>query len=62
MVDFGFKIEKGELAYPVKTTMIGSNVFEMLARLNAVSSDYRQEPGSIMPSLRFDDIMVAGGA
>lgn len=60
-VDFGFKIEDGRLAYPVATTMIGSNVFEMLMRADAVSSDYREEPGMIVPSLRVDGIMVIGG-
>ncbi len=60
-VDFGFKIEKGELAYPVSTTMVGSDAFEMLGKISAVSSDYREEPGSIVPSLRIDDIQVAGG-
>jgi len=49
------------LAYPVKTTMIGSNVFEMLERIIAVSSDYREEPGSRIPSLLVDGIMVVGG-
>ena len=60
-VDFGFKIEKGELAYPISTTMIGSDAFEMLGKISAISSDYREEPGSIVPSLRIDDIQVAGG-
>lgn len=61
-VDFGFKIEKGQLAYPVKTTMIGSDVFEMLNNITAVSSDYREEPGTIVPSVLIDGIMVIGGA
>lgn len=61
-VDFGFKIEKGELAYPVATTMVGSDVFEMLGNIDAVSSDFRAEPGSITPSLRIRDIMIIGGA
>ncbi len=60
-VDFGFKIEKGQLAYPVATTMIGSNLFELLERIEAISSDFREEPGMIMPSLRIDGIMVVGG-
>lgn len=60
-VDFGFKIERGKLAYPVKTTMIGSNIFEMLGRIVAVSSDFREEPGSRVPSLLVDGIMVVGG-
>jgi predicted Zn-dependent protease len=59
-VDFGFRIIDGELAYPVKTAMIGSDVFTMLGNLAAVSSDYREEPGLIAPSLCFRDIQVAG--
>ncbi len=59
-VDFGFKIENGELAYPVATTMIGSDAFEMLGSIDSVSSDYREEPGIIVPSLRIRDIQVAG--
>lgn len=61
-IDFGFKIINGELAYPVKTAMVGSDAFELLAAIDAVSSDYREEPGMIIPSLRLHDIMVAGGA
>ena len=60
-IDFGFKIENGKLAYPVQTTMIGSDIFEMLANIDAVSSDYREEPGSIFPSLRITGIQVVGG-
>jgi PmbA protein len=60
-VDFGFKIENGKLTYPVATTMVGSDAFEMLGNVDAVSSDYREDPGSIVPSLRVRDIMVVGG-
>ncbi len=59
-VDFGFKIENGERAYPVSTTMIGTTALQMLANIDAVSSDYREEPGIIAPSLRISDIQVAG--
>jgi len=41
--------------------MIGSDVFEMLGRITAVSSDFREEPGSRVPSLLVDGIMVVGG-
>jgi predicted Zn-dependent protease len=36
-------------------------VFEMLGHITAVSSDFREEPGSRVPSIRVDDIMVIGG-
>lgn len=59
-VDFGMKIENGELAYPVKSTMVGGKFLEMLANIDAISSDYREEPGMIMPTLRIQDVQVAG--
>ncbi|MCL4499149.1 MAG: TldD/PmbA family protein [Chloroflexi bacterium] len=60
-VDFGFKIENGELAYPVASTLIGGKFLDMLANIDAISSDYREEPGMIMPTVRIQDVMVAGG-
>lgn len=60
-VDFGFAIENGELAYPVASTMIGGNFLDMLKNVDAISSDYREEPGTIMPTVRIQDVLVAGG-
>jgi len=60
-VDFGFKIENGELAYPVKNTMIAGNMLEFLGNLDAISSDAREEPGMIMPTIRAQGLRVAGG-
>ena len=60
-VDFGFKIENGELAYPVKNTMIAGNFLESLRNLDAISSDAREEPGCIMPTIRIQGVRVAGG-
>ena len=60
-VDFGFKIENGELAYPIMSTMVGGKFLDMLQNIDAVSSDYREEPGMIMPTLRIQDVLVAGG-
>jgi len=59
-VDFGFKIEDGQLAYPVKNTMIGGHILELLAQVDAVSSDYREEPGSIIPSVRLSAVQIIG--
>ena len=60
-VDFGFKIENGELAYPVMNAMVGGSFLDMLRNVDAVSSDYRQEPGMVMPTMRILDCLVAGG-
>lgn len=59
-VDFGFKIEKGKLAYPVINTMVSGDIFEFLGKLDAVSSDYREEPGNRLPTLRISDVQVSG--
>lgn len=61
-VDFGFKIERGELTHPLSTTLVGSDAFELLRGIDAVSSDYREEPGMILPSLRIASVQVAGAS
>jgi PmbA protein len=61
-IDFAFKIENGELAYPVKKGAMGGNILELLKRVDAISSDYREEPGSIMPTVRVTSARIAGGA
>jgi PmbA protein len=60
-VDFGFKIENGELAYPVQSTVIGVNMLDLLKNIDAISSDYREEPGIVMPTVRAQNVRVAGG-
>ena len=60
-VDFGYKIENGELAYPVMNAMVGGSFLDMLKNIDVISSDYREEPGMIMPTLRIQDVLVAGG-
>ncbi|NIO72031.1 MAG: hypothetical protein GTN71_24145 [Anaerolineae bacterium] len=59
-IDFGYKIENGELAYPLRNTMLGINVFDLLNNLDAISSDYREEPGMMMPTIRVQNVKVAG--
>jgi len=60
-VDWGFKIENGEIAYPVKNVMIGMHMLEFMKNIDAISSDFRGEPGARMPSVRVRDGRVAGG-
>lgn len=60
-IDFGFKIENGELAFPVKNTMLGVNMVDLLRSIDAVSKDYREEPGTIMPTVRALNVRIAGG-
>jgi PmbA protein len=59
-VDWGFWIENGEFAYPVKNAMVGGGAVELLMRIDAISSDYRAEPGAVMPTVRISEAAVAG--
>jgi PmbA protein len=59
-IDFGFKIERGRLAYPIAAAMINANIFELLASIDAISSDYRAEPGQVLPSVRVRDVQIIG--
>jgi predicted Zn-dependent protease len=40
--------------------MLGINVFDLLNNLDAISSDYREEPGMIMPTIRVQNVKAAG--
>lgn len=61
LVDAGFRIRRGELTYPLKNTMIAGHALEVLKAIDAISCDYRQEPGLIMPTVRVAQMRVASG-
>ncbi len=58
-LDFGFRIENGECTTPISTTLIGSTGDELLSNIDAISSDYREEPGLILPSMRISSVQIA---
>jgi PmbA protein len=59
-VDFGLLIDGGRIVHPVENVMLAGNMLDLLAAIDAVSSDYREEPGNLMPTLRLRDVQVAG--
>jgi len=59
-IDFGFLIKNGRLEHPVESAMLGGSVLEWLPRIDAVSSDAREEPGLRMPTVRIQDVQIAG--
>ena len=59
LVDAGFRIERGELTYPLRNTMVAGHGLELLAGIDAVSSDYRAEPGMVLPTIRVKAVRVA---
>ncbi len=60
-IDFGRRIQNGVLTYPIKNAVVGTTIFELLASVDAVSSDVQIEAGLPMPAIRCRKIMVAGG-
>jgi PmbA protein len=61
LVDAGFRIERGELTYPLKNTMVAGHALELFQNIDAVSSDYRSEPGMVLPTIRVQGVRVASG-
>ena len=55
----GFWIENGEIAFPVSEMTVAGNLNDMFARL-AVANDLEFRAGADSPTLRIDDLAVAG--
>jgi predicted Zn-dependent protease len=60
MVSMGYYVDKGEILYPVKETMVGVNVLSLLRNVLAVGSDAEALGRTISPSLLFDGVSVSG--
>jgi len=61
LVDQGFLIKNGEISHPLKETMVGTNIFELLKNIDAVSKKTINESGYISPTIRVAKTKVAGG-
>lgn len=57
----GFYIEKGEIIHPVKNTLVGINMMELLKRIHRVGDDTRVASSIISPSLVIDSARVTSG-
>ena len=55
-----FKIEGGELAYPVKKAMLSGNLFALLKEANAASQKTRQLGPFIVPPITVSSLRVIG--
>ncbi|MHA1640071.1 MAG: metallopeptidase TldD-related protein, partial [Candidatus Heimdallarchaeota archaeon] len=52
-VDVGFWVEKGEIQHPVKNTMLGTTVYDVLKNVKLVGKDLLIEGGMQSPMLLF---------
>ncbi|WXG43617.1 MAG: TldD/PmbA family protein [Promethearchaeati archaeon SRVP18_Atabeyarchaeia-1] len=64
-VQTAFKIEGGEIKYPVKEAMIGSDIVQLLRNVNEVGNDVRtyedelRHRVTITPSIRFSNVKIS---
>lgn len=56
-----FKIEKGEIAYPIKSAMLSGNFPDCLKKVNAIGDDYKFLPGGLTPVSFFIPTVSLGG-
>ncbi len=61
LIDQGFLIENGEISYPLKETMVGTTIFDLLKNIEGVSKDLINESGSISPAIKLSKASIAGG-
>jgi PmbA protein len=59
-VDRGFYVKDGEIQYPLKNTMLGTNVFEFLKGIKGISKDVLVEFGSQSPAIMVDSVSIGG--
>lgn len=59
LIDYGFLIEDGEIKHPVKNTMVGSTVFELLQSIDAIGKKTKNEAGRIAPKIRIRNIKIS---
>jgi PmbA protein len=61
VLDSAFKIEKGEIVYPVKQAMLGSNIIETLKSIALFADDVKQVGESmIAPTILIKDVRISG--
>ena len=61
LIDQGFLIKNGEISHPLKETMVGTTIFELLANVELISKDLINECGSISPAVKISKATIAGG-
>ncbi len=59
-INRGFYVKDGEIEYPLKNTMLGSNVYEFLGGIVAISRELRKEFGHQSPMILVKEVSIAG--
>jgi len=61
MIMEGFYIEHGEIKYPVKNTLIGINMRDLLMRVSRIGADVRETFSIISPSFVVESATITSG-
>lgn len=61
LVSEGFYIERGEIKHPLRNTLIGINMRDLLSRIHRVGNDTEVRIEVISPSLVIDSVNVTSG-
>ncbi|MCY3412445.1 MAG: TldD/PmbA family protein [Candidatus Heimdallarchaeota archaeon] len=59
-IDQGFWVENGEIQFPLKNSMLGTNIYDFLKNISAISKDTVTEFNNKSPAIRIEDISIAG--
>ena len=60
LVGAGFKIENGEIAFPLKQAMLGINMLDFFKNIDHIGNDARQISNVITPSIRITKGKIGG--
>lgn len=60
-VNQGFYVKDGEIQHPVKNTVIGTTVFEILNKIELLSKETVNHKGHIAPSIKLAPLKVSSG-
>ncbi len=61
MIMEGFYIERGEIKHPVKNTLIGINMKDLLMRISKVGADVRETFSIVSPSIVVESAKITSG-
>jgi PmbA protein len=59
-INRGFYVKDGEVQYPLKNSMLGSDVFELLSGIQGISKELLVEFGQQSPMILFGEVSIAG--
>jgi PmbA protein len=55
-----FKIEKGEIIYPIKKAMLSGNIFHAMLAASAGSNEYRKVGPFVLPPIMVESLRIVG--